>query len=54
MTRDEMIEVLAQKWTDEMDVDALMEFFFNEQVKFLEDLTDEDLLNEAKENGIQN
>jgi len=53
MNRDNIIEALAQKWTDNADTNSLMEFLYYAQVKYLEDFTDEELLTEAEENCIE-
>lgn len=52
MNRETLIEMIAQEWTDNADLSSLMEFFYNEQVKYLDDLTDSELLEKADESGL--
>ena len=33
---DDKIEAIANKWGSEMDIDALLDFFIQDQIKFLE------------------
>lgn len=49
MDRDKLIEKLAQTALDSADLDALMEFFYDSQVSFLESLGNADLKEYAKE-----
>jgi len=48
--REELIEEIANKATDDADVDALMDFFRDGQIAFLDDMTDKDLIRYANEN----
>lgn len=50
--RQELIEKLAENATDAADMDMLISFFYEHQYNYFEDMTDEDLLNEAVENGL--
>ena len=50
LDRNALIESLAQHMTDNADLDTLMEYFYDGTVEFLDDLSDEDLLNEAEWN----
>lgn len=52
MKRTDLMEQLAQKWTDEADIDTLMNFFFDYQYQFLEDLDDNELLDHADNSGF--
>jgi len=47
--RTKFIEDLANKWTDEADLDCLMDYFRDGQISYLEKLTDEELQEEFKE-----
>ncbi len=42
MNKGQQIEMITQSWTDNMDLDSLMEFFYDHQVNYLESLTDEE------------
>lgn len=44
----ELIEQLAQTLTDNADLDSLMEFFYNAQLSYFEDLDENELFLEAK------
>jgi hypothetical protein len=50
--KEKLIDELAQKWTDDMDTDAFMEFFYDKQVADLEGLDDSELVDLAEENDI--
>lgn len=52
MKRDKLIESLAQEFTDAMDLSSLIDFFYNEQVKYLDYFTDEQLLEKAHNAGL--
>ena len=41
--RDEMIRKLAQYWTDAVELDALKNYFYEQQEAHLETVTDEEL-----------
>ena len=47
--RYDLCKRLAEKITDEAPIEALMQFFFEDQVEVLEDLSDEELLEKAAE-----
>ena len=49
MKRSEIIEKIAQYSLDSADLDALMEFYYDSQVEFLERLSDADLKEYAKD-----
>lgn len=49
MKRDELIEKIAQQSLDAADLDALMEFYYDSQVQFLNELSNADLKEYAKE-----
>lgn len=49
MTRDELIEKLAQDMTESLDMDALIEFYYESTTGFLDAMDDEDLLTEYNE-----
>lgn len=49
MKRVDLIEKIAQQSLDAADLDALMEFYFDSQINFLEGLTDMELKEYAKE-----
>lgn len=46
--RAELIDVLADKMTDAMDMESLLQYYYEGTVDFLSDLSDEDLVNEAE------
>ena len=51
--RDTIIDELAQKWTDDMDMDDLMDFFYDHQVASLEQKSEKELAELAEENDIE-
>lgn len=44
-----MIDYLAQKATDDMDLDDLMAFFYSDQYDYYDNLSDEELMEVIKE-----
>ena len=50
--RNALIEKLANQMTDNADLDTLMEYYYSGTIDYLDDLTDEDLLNEADWNNV--
>ena len=48
--REELIEEIANTATDDADMDALMDYFRDGQIAFLDDMTDKDLIKYANEN----
>jgi hypothetical protein len=50
---DVLIEELAQKWTDQMDIGMLTDFFYKHQVDYLRELRTDVLLRLIKSNGIE-
>jgi hypothetical protein len=49
MTRDELIEAVAQDMTECIDLDALVEFYYESTVHYLDSLDDDALAEEYKE-----
>lgn len=49
MTRDQCIETLAQDMTESLDMDALIEFYYESTLVFLGALEDEALVTEYEE-----
>jgi hypothetical protein len=49
MTRDELIEAVAQDMTESIDLDSLIEFYYESTVHFLDSLDDDDLAEEYRE-----
>lgn len=49
MTREEIIDHLAQKATDDMDMDDLMAFFYSCQYDYYESFSDKELEDMVKE-----
>jgi hypothetical protein len=45
--RDDLIEALADRMTDAMDMESLLQYYYEGTISFLEDLTDSDLISEA-------
>lgn len=43
LNRNEKIELIAHKWTDQMDTESLMDFFYSAQIDFLDEKS-EDIL----------
>lgn len=41
--REKLIDTIATQWLSEMDTDALMDFFYENQVEYLNSLTDSDI-----------
>lgn len=52
MNKQELINKLAQEWTDNADLDSLMEFFYDAQVEYLESLNDKEFAEVLEENDI--
>jgi hypothetical protein len=50
--RKDIIEQLVEKWTDAMDLGDLINFFADAQREYLEQESDEDLLNHAGDANI--
>lgn len=53
INRELIIEKLAEKFTDDADIDTLMEFFYDAQVIYLEELHDDELIELMEENEIE-
>ena len=49
MSRDELIEKLAQDMTECIDLDALIEFYYESTVHYLDSLDDKALAEEYRE-----
>jgi hypothetical protein len=45
--RDDLIKAVADKMTDAMDMESLLQYYYEGTISFLEDLTDSDLLDQA-------
>ena len=52
MNIEEISRKLAQKWTEDIDLDDLMSFFYNSQIEYLADLPDVEVLNLAMDADI--
>jgi hypothetical protein len=50
--RDTLIEMIAQQNLDSADMDALMDYFYEGQIAYLESLDDNELLEAADWAGI--
>jgi len=50
--RNTLIEMIANQMTDNADLDDLMDYYYNGTVEFLDDLSDEELLEQADWAGI--
>jgi len=50
--RDTLIEMIADKMTDDADLETLQEYYYGGTVEFLDDLSDEELLEQADWAGI--
>lgn len=53
MNREALIEELAEKLTDAVDMSDLMSFFYEKQYEYFETLSDEDLKEAADQFGIE-
>jgi hypothetical protein len=42
--KEELIDLIAQRWTDGCDTEALMQFFYEHQYDFLDSKTDSELV----------
>ncbi len=51
--RDEMIEKMAQKLTDDVDLDSLMDFFYQAQCEYFNDLDDDELSQQYEDLEIE-
>jgi hypothetical protein len=49
MTREEIIDKVAQYWVDSADLDALMNAYYDNSVDYLESLTDNEFESELKD-----
>ena len=49
VNRDKLIEKLANQATDAADMDSMISYFYDGQVAFLEDMTDNDLIQYAND-----
>jgi hypothetical protein len=52
--RNTLIEMIANQMTDNADLDDLMDYYYNGTVEFLDDLSDEELLEQADWVGVTN
>lgn len=52
MNREALIEELAEKLTDSVDMSDLISFFYEKQYEYFESLPDEDLMEAADQLGI--
>lgn len=52
LNRDFIIEQLATHFTDSIDLSDLMAYFYNGQLDYLNDLSDNEIEELAKENNI--
>jgi len=50
--RNTLIEMIANQMTDNADLDALQDYYYNGTVEFLDDLSDEELLEQADWVGV--
>jgi len=50
--RNTLIEMIANQMTDNADLDDLMDYYYNGTVDFLDDLSDEELLEQADWVGV--
>jgi hypothetical protein len=48
--REALVELLAQRWLDQMDLRDLEVFFLNTQAEYLNDYTDAELIAEVEDN----
>lgn len=52
--RNTLIEMIADKMTDDADLEALQDYYYSGTVDFLDDLSDEELLEQADWVGVTN
>ena len=52
-TRYDLAEKIAKQWTDNADLKEIESYFFNSQFEYLNDLTDDELLEIAQDQGVQ-
>ncbi len=52
MNREALIDELAEKLTDSVDMSDLISFFYEKQYEYFESLPDEDLMEAAEQFGI--
>jgi len=52
--RDTLIEMIADKMTDDADLETLQDYYYGGTVDFLDDLSDEELLEQADWVGVTN
>lgn len=53
MNREALIDELAEKLTDSVDMSDLIGFFYEKQYEYFESLPDEDLMEAAEQFGIE-
>jgi hypothetical protein len=51
--RKKMIDAIAQKLTDNADLDMLMEFFYDAQYEYFDDLDDNEIVEKYEELEIE-
>lgn len=51
-SRYSLIEKLAEKLTDDADMETVLSYFYQAQLEYFDGLSDEDLLNEAEGIGF--
>lgn len=49
----DLAEEIANLWTERADLKELMIYYYNAQYEYLSDLSDEELLTMAKDEGIK-
>lgn len=53
LDRDSLANLIADKWAENADIKDLVRFYFDAQYSFLIDLSDEELIEFAQDNGIE-
>jgi hypothetical protein len=49
----EFIEALAERMADNMELDDLIQYYYEGTIDYLDDLTDDDLLEQAEWSGFE-
>ena len=47
-----LAEEIARKWADSVDIDEAISYYFNAQAEYLNDLTDDELIAIAENEGV--
>lgn len=49
----DIAETIARKWADSVDIDEAISYYFNAQLEYLTDLSDDELMDIAQTEGVK-